>query len=427
MKTKRVIISIIIGLCSLTTLAQEKSIAQTIPSLTDSTNYLINKTKLSYYPNYIFDKVLIEFVKDKKDRFIAYKNGVPVDTLTNEKFIIKNYIDNFFRFNTSILIMGRTDWGQEKGDTLGIYEFNTKTDKFSLKFSITNFWTSNLIGDEFWGYVNLVGERKKLFKLSASNFKSTKVIDLKPFISERSEIAEIFNFNSGSKLLIMTGEGNADGFDSTKFFVFDTKNNLINEVTEKFKKYCWLQNENNTWMSISDEYSSMFQGTLFVYGSGCEKQQKQPFLMNENIEIVEQSLITLGFLRGTKYSGEKLIGLFTDSQTDNKKDVLVKIPEIPTLTFTRLLKKMNTGQILIEADLKSLSKYSLTILKNFIYAKYNYEFADPYWEAYSNQYSFYSEFYFKKKMPRERFVDDLFSASDKQNVLLVNKYLQRAK
>lgn len=412
---------IIMKLFYFTTFGQELTVGRKIYSSSDSAIYLIDKERLNYYGGYLLDGSLFEFVRSKRSKLIAYKDRVPVDTLENEKYSIFNYSgENFFVTSEGFLIIGH---GEQ--DTLGIYSFDKTRNKFSLKFSEYDFSTFDLIGGHFWGYYHTLEKGKGLFKLNVSNFKITKAIDFKPFISEQSGITEIFNYGSGSKILVKTGESNADGFDDVKFFIYDVEDNSVSEVTEKFKKFCWLQNENNTFMQVMDNYSGILSSYMLVFGDGCVKQSRPPFLINEDIEVVEESIIAVNPPNGMIYNGEEFVGIFVNSMLDQKKSVIVKIPKIPSLELSLLLKKIYSDIPLIEIDLENTSKYCLNILKNFIYAKHNYKFTDLYWEAYLNQYDFYSDFFFKKKMERLPDVAGLLTSNDEISLALIEKNLSK--
>lgn len=215
-----IIIAFALLLSSFENIVYSQTIGKRIYSLNDSTNYLIDITKINYYRAISIDNNLFEFFSDKKGRFIGSKNGIALDTLKDEKYRMVSASENCFFYNGNILMVSNSE---EIG--LGIWEFNASTNKFSLKFSGKNLWTLDFLNGEFWahGHRGSLSDEKQLYKIDCKNYKLEKVVDLKPHVSEKSVIAEIYNFNSGSKLLIMTGEGNADGFDSTKFFVFDTK------------------------------------------------------------------------------------------------------------------------------------------------------------------------------------------------------------
>ena len=73
------------------------------------------------------------------------------------------------------------------------------------------------------------------------------------------------------------------------------------------------------------------------------------------------------------------------------------------------------NELLVENDINQLNSYFYPLLKNFIYAKYNYGFENEYYQAFYNLFGFYR----KGRTERKKKVDKLFNKADKANLKLI--------
>jgi hypothetical protein len=71
------------------------------------------------------------------------------------------------------------------------------------------------------------------------------------------------------------------------------------------------------------------------------------------------------------------------------------------------------------------SQHELDILRNTVFARYNYKFNSEFYQAYFNYYGFYrSE---EKRRNRVKNVDHLLTASDKNNLRLIAQASKKGK
>ena len=79
--------------------------------------------------------------------------------------------------------------------------------------------------------------------------------------------------------------------------------------------------------------------------------------------------------------------------------------------------KAHQNERLTKDDIKGLDLYSLGILRNSIFAKYNYAFNSEFYQAYFNLFAFYN--HYEKKGKRTKNVDDKLTETDKANVAFI--------
>jgi len=75
--------------------------------------------------------------------------------------------------------------------------------------------------------------------------------------------------------------------------------------------------------------------------------------------------------------------------------------------------------MLKKEDLKGFGKYELGILRNLIFAKYNYAFSSEFYQAYFNLYEFYGNKEAQKSRVKD--VNNKLTETDKANIKLIKE------
>jgi hypothetical protein len=131
---------------------------------------------------------------------------------------------------------------------------------------------------------------------------------------------------------------------------------------------------------------------------------------------------------GVNIQNDKIKNYFLRSQTDTKdtivkrrsfeidyKRVIVPYKFNPVLEMA--MYKAYENNLLTQNDIKGLEKYELSILRNLIFAKYNYAFKSEFYQAYFNLFEFYGDYY--KRNARVKDVSNKLTEADKTNLKLI--------
>jgi hypothetical protein len=135
-----------------------------------------------------------------------------------------------------------------------------------------------------------------------------------------------------------------------------------------------------------------------------------------NIEIngvnIQKNVLRNYFLETSidaKDSTVKVIGGYAD------KRVIIPYVFDPVLEIA--MYKAYENSLLAQNDIKDFGKYELGILRNLIFAKYNYVFSSEFYQAYFNLYEFYGNKDARKS--RVKNVNDKLTETDKANIKLI--------
>jgi hypothetical protein len=91
--------------------------------------------------------------------------------------------------------------------------------------------------------------------------------------------------------------------------------------------------------------------------------------------------------------------------------------------FEKITYQLFKGHAVTKRELNNFNSDQLNILKNLIFAKYNYAFEGEFYQAYFNLYAFYNEP--DKLKSRTKEVNHLLTDADKENLKIINKELKK--
>ena len=232
-----------------------------------------------------------------------------------------------------------------------------------------------------------------------------------------SRIRDLFYVNDNTMLVFLENEEEDGGFAQQKYLIID--NGQIIEFENK--------------LGVDVVFSSIVMvskgkkiiKTLDRLGSGRVEfnLRKQDYsilhpvlLMGQEISYSEDlrsysELIT----KGVNIQKGKLQNYFLTSFLDGYKKVIIPYKFIPELDLA-MYKVYNNG-ILTNKDIKDFDKYELGILRNLIFAKYNYDFNSVFYQAYFNLYAFYNSPEMRKSRTKD--VSNKLTKEDKVNLKLI--------
>jgi hypothetical protein len=118
---------------------------------------------------------------------------------------------------------------------------------------------------------------------------------------------------------------------------------------------------------------------------------------------------------GINIQEDKLENHFLISFLNNRTKVIIPYKFIPELEIA--LYKAYNDTILAKEEIQDLGKYELGILRNLLFAKYNYDFNAEFYQAYFNLFAFYNHPDMRKT--RTKNVDNLLTDSDRKNLEII--------
>lgn len=239
------------------------------------------------------------------------------------------------------------------------------------------------------------------------------------------EITNIYHFND--EILIQSGR-DAGGLSNVSIFKFniDTKEftivtddfyPLVEEAEkEEYEKYPNLRYVK--WEPKISKFIPDFSDTL-AYISGSHKHDD--FVMDKNFKLIGRSLRRSLTVQGIKFrESNKIEYIRLLSATDSASaefNFELKYPIEKSCYDIYYGNELNTRMLDI------LNKYELSILKNMVFAKHNYQFDNPFYQAYFNTFHFYNKN--RVNNTRTKDVNNKLTEADIKNLSIINEALQR--
>jgi hypothetical protein len=242
----------------------------------------------------------------------------------------------------------------------------------------------------------------------------------------------VFIDNNYAYIALCYNDGSSgDGCTSNQYFIVNASNSKI-DITKKIRPKI------NTDESLNYYRSEMqFVSTDRKYIKDlCNmsifniKTQKWGFsgkisrLFDIQFNYIGDLLYLSPKIRGINIQKGIIQNYFLDSNTDtqdstkkvgnNYANKYVMIPYTFNPTLELAMYKLYNSNLLTKEDIKGLEDYELGILRNLIFAKYNYAFTSEFYQAYFNLYEFYKDE--NKQKSRLKDVSHLLTETDEENI-----------
>lgn len=268
---------------------------------------------------------------------------------------------------------------------------------------------------------------RKIYKLNPYTLEKEKLLfDLDSALSDNKldlkyhEVDQLFNLGKTNKLLISTTYC-LGGCESYNYFIYDKKTGILKHDNKL------IQNEpNNEYYNVRFELTDISED--YFIGEYYDRYVKNEdhkgwFIFNSNLDIVTRILPHSYYNRGYNFSRNKVISCNMKSNLDDNKEVIIVYKF--SLPLERSFYRIYKNEELIKDDISQCDKYELNLLKNMLFAKYNYKFIDIFYQAYFNMFEFYNSE--DKKTTRLTKVDYLFTEIDKKNLKTIETALSKIK
>ncbi len=354
--------------------------------------------------------------KEGAKAITIFHNGVLTDTI-NVEFISSRV---FYAANR-VYLVGHNGHNIRERETIVI-----KTNPFNGKVldykTFNGFEFEYVCNDLIYGFIEVSDEPDSLdilFSVNPINWQLNPVSSISKQVGmrEKDNIVRSYAYGGCKNAIIRTGSRYSDVIANEKYFQLNLLSKELIDVTPLMRKVFDFYD-----LYLRLDESSFYDG--YIYAGGYFDQEYEgkfkepPFLINTEIDNPYQ-LISYGtHYTGHNYVGGRLESLNIKTKLDNDVDVL--IAHKYSLSFDRSLKIIFDNLELNQNSLSLLSIYELNLLKNFIFAKHNYQFDTLYYQAFFNLFEFYS----RQKENRVKEINHLLTESDKSNLKLINKALE---
>jgi hypothetical protein len=242
------------------------------------------------------------------------------------------------------------------------------------------------------------------------------------------QVTSIFLFNNNKSFIEFTNFDDYSGYEANNRFYY-VEGGKFTDISIKIKPEADYSNfrsyyDSEILFASRDRKYFLEQGTFGQQGGRNKILRNRIF--DENVNYISDILeMDNSSILGINLQKNKIRNYFISAHTDSllkndKKDwVIIPYEFIPILEID--FYKIYNNKIIESEDLSNLKPDELLLLRNMIFAKYNYKFDSQYYQAYFNIYAFYSED--DKIKNRIKDVTALLTSSDKQNLAIIDKYI----
>ena len=232
---------------------------------------------------------------------------------------------------------------------------------------------------------------------------------------------EIFYFNNSSEILVHSFAGEDEVIISNKYLLFNPLNKKINNITSKFKEVL------KSFYKTEEEYNN-----IGIY-SKLMKFQHQRIYMDVNdyitpvlsgdISFLYEAITMDADIIGPVIQNDTISALLYHANTENNESYI--IPFDFSLSFEKSMGIVYKDQALDNELLAGFDKIKLSVLKNLIFARHNYGFKNPYYQAFFNLFAFYHNPAAAKS--RRSDVSGLLTETDNKNLEIINMQMLKIK
>lgn len=199
-------------------------------------------------------------------------------------------------------------------------------------------------------------------------------------------IRDVFFINKNEAIVTLCKQGDFEGCYG--YYYFYISNEKLIDVTNKLELKEGL-NSYNTQEPYFDFISSDNNYFRLSINTPGGKKEKTSQVIDKTITDIHTVLnLTQTSIIGINLQKSEVQYYFLHSTTNNKMLVLIPYKFIPSLDLA--MYKAYNNSALTKEDLKGFGEYELSILRNLIFAKYNYDFSSEFYQAYFNLYVFYN-------------------------------------
>ncbi len=226
-------------------------------------------------------------------------------------------------------------------------------------------------------------------------------------------IDKIFFINQKKALVRICLRGNYEGCRGYKYFLGEAGNMV--DVTDEIKANYEGQ-EYFSEIEFACKKNEFIRENIEILRNNSPNRKRVNRLFDADLNYISDVLVlNRPIVMGVNIQNGKLQNHFLRSFLNNEEKVIIPYKFIPQLDLA--MYKAHQNEKLTKEDIKGLDLYALGILRNSIFAKYNYAFSSGFYQAYFNLFAFYN--HYEKKGKRTKNVNDKLTTTDKANVAFI--------
>ena len=240
------------------------------------------------------------------------------------------------------------------------------------------------------------------------------------FISKQTAFIELC-YNDGSS---------GDGCNERRYFLVHSTTQKDN-ITQKLSPMNKIAAKENlgSYISSVDMVSTdgeyIKESCSLWINAKPSRQENINRLFDKNFNFISDLLYLELSINGVNVHNGVVQNYFLNSRIDagdpkrNNTPIFVIIPYKFNPYLEISMYKAYNNNLLTNENVKGLEKYELGILRNLIFAKYNYAFTSEFYQAYFNLYEFYGNE--KAQKSRVKDVNSKLTDIDKANIKLIKE------
>ncbi|MBL6448461.1 YARHG domain-containing protein [Fulvivirga sp. 29W222] len=274
----------------------------------------------------------------------------------------------------------------------------------------------------------------RTFELLYDFYKIPEIKDYETWAPVVPYITDVFQVgDSNDKILIETGIFDG-GLMSLNYFILNVSSGQVENITrtENFQKITVDPKENLVnHIDFKRLYFEPQIGSYFLmdasdtlayftadFSEGTARWEQDAFVINKDYQIVDRALkrdlYEVGFVIEDKKSWYRIRSASDSTLLDF--NIQLRYP------MEKAFYNIYYDLLLNKESLANVDIHELSILKNFIFAKHNYQFQSSFYQAYFNTFSFYNSKESKKH--RRKDVNNLLTEMDKKNLDVILKKIR---
>jgi hypothetical protein len=396
-------------------------------TLTPMDNIIKSDTIVRYS---IFDENELIYNNPIKDKYqIIIKNESKSDTLELKYWNIPIKRHNLIYFNAQIDDANYLKIAYSVSES----KFGHYNSMFNYDNGFNQIYKDNVFKPNIFLFDPINSQQKLFNDFEDITIKFKSTVDNLMYSDET--ISQIFFITENTAFISLCYNDGSSGDGCTKERYFLTDNSQKTEITNKlFPNYNF---------KIGEEWNKYFSSTVeMVSIDGKYVKEKCRFVISERFKAKNEVLNRIfdskfNFIGNTLVLTAKINGIniqkgivqhyFLNSHTDENSSqkrslngsapVFVIIPYKFNPDLELLMYKVYYNTVLTQNDIQNFGKYELGILRNLIFAKYNYSFSSEFYQAYFNLYEFYNSDEMRKTRVKD--VNDKLTTADKTNIQLI--------
>jgi hypothetical protein len=271
-------------------------------------------------------------------------------------------------------------------------------------------------------------------KINPLTGEKTKIYSFNNLFEEDDMIIKSEYYPFKKKLRLFTGldPGQGAGYSLPYKVFFVDLNNKLSEESTFISSFEDKNLHYDKGYYIGDSYFFDIQKRyIFIsYYKEIDEPEREFLTINSDLKKIDTPFLPkVHDVKGVVYLDDRLDAYWLSSELDTKiaswsnKYKKAVITYSPDIRIEAALFRAYHNALLDKESVKVMVHEHLLVLKNMVFAKYNYDFNNEYYQAFFNLFGFYNTDEMRKNRIKD--VNDKLTTVDKENLALINKALKK--